>query len=235
MGRWGSGHLILVIAAVFSFGCSSAPSGQPSASSDGGRSAVAKRITAGILGEPYTLSAQANTAGTGSIRGVTETELLVNAGLSIIGGDGKLIPVLAEEVATLDDGRWKVFPDGRMETTWKLRAQARWHDGEPFTAEDLLFTFQVGNDKEVALGSLPGYQSLDKVMAPDAQTIVATWHQPFIDADQLFSPRFSIPLPKHLLGQTYQENKAGLLDLPYWTSDFIGTGPFRVTSFVRGS
>jgi len=62
---------------------------------------------------------------------------LVNPGLSVV--DDHLVrrPALAEGVPTLENGLWKVFPDGRMETTWTIREGARWHDGAPFTTDDL--------------------------------------------------------------------------------------------------
>lgn len=234
MQSWGQGRLFVVLIAMVAVGCTPAPAGQARAPGEPSRGSP-KRITAAIMGEPYTLSGSANTAGTGSIRGVTEVEQLIHTGLSVLGGDGRLGPVLAEQVATIEDGRWKVFADGRMETSWKIRGNALWQDGVPFTTDDLLFTLQVGQDKDVPLSSYPGYQSLERVEALDSQTITASWRQPFIEADRLFSPTFAIPLPKHILETTYQENKAGLLDLPYWTSEFVGAGPFRVTDFVRGS
>lgn len=48
-----------------------------------------------------------------------------------------------EEVPSLERGRWKVLEDGRMETTFRLRKSAVWHDGTPFTAEDVVFTWRA--------------------------------------------------------------------------------------------
>ena len=50
--------------------------------------------------------------------------------------DGKVRPYLASSVPTFEEGTWNVVPNGEMETTWKIRPNARWHDGNPFTAED---------------------------------------------------------------------------------------------------
>src|SRR5205823_7258485 len=55
-----------------------------------------------------------------------------------------------------------------------------------------------------------------------------------IDADQLFSLD-GLPLPKHLLEQPYNDDKASLSSLPYWSSGFVGTGPFKVKEWVIGS
>src|SRR5262245_34801231 len=61
---------------------------------------------------------------------------LVQAGLTVVGDQRARRPMLAEAVPSLDNGLWKLLPDGRMETTWRLRESARWHDGTPLTAED---------------------------------------------------------------------------------------------------
>src|SRR6185295_3378032 len=44
-----------------------------------------------------------------------------------------------------------------------------------------------------------------------------------------------VPLPKHLLDQPFQDEKAKFTDLPFWTTDFVGTGPFKVKEYVRDS
>src|SRR5207244_4750088 len=59
--------------------------------------------------------------------------------------------------------------------------------------------------------------------------------QAYIDADSLFGPGKALPLPQHLLGQTYADNRAGLVELPYWTHDFVGLGPYKVREWVAGS
>jgi peptide/nickel transport system substrate-binding protein len=158
---------------------------------------------------------------------------LVNAGLA--DPDGYLVrfPKLAEAVPSLENGLWKLFPDGRMETTWRLRDGVRWHDGAPFTSDDLLFSLQVGRDGDLAGFNSPAYASIDEVSALDPRTLVVTWTQPYIDADALLGLPLA-PLPKHLLEQAYHEDKASLLDLPYWTQAFVGTGPYRLRTWATG-
>jgi len=198
-------------------------------------SAGAKRITAAILGNPYTLSYEINTAGTGSVRGVGEVEKFIHAGLVIRDGDGNLQPQLAEVVPTLENGNWRLLPDGGMETTWRIKQGAQWHDGTPVTAQDLAFTLEVGRDKDLALPGYPGYKSLDTLEIVDERTATARWKRPFIEADTLFSSEFLLPRPRHLLEQAYQSDKAGFLSLPYWTTEYVGAGPFKIREFVRDS
>jgi len=199
------------------------------------RSGAPKRVLAGILGDPHTLSQSINSAGTGSIRGVGETQKLIHAGLAIADAQGRSHPQLAEAVPTLENGQWRLLPDGRMETTWAIKPNARWHDGTPFTTADLVFTLQAGRDRDLALTAYPGYAFIDAIDAADERTATVRWKRPFIEADLLFTYEFALPLPKHLLEATYTTDKASLLDLPYWTTDFVGAGPFRVREFARNS
>jgi peptide/nickel transport system substrate-binding protein len=117
-----------------------------------------------------------------------------------------------------------------METTWTIKPGARWHDGAPFTTEDLLFTAQVGRDREIPILNGPAWEAVEAVTAPDARTISVKWREPFIDADRVFSTGATIPLPKHRLAAQYLESKADFPRLTYWLYDYVGTGPFRVRS-----
>ena len=64
----------------------------------------------------------------------------MSAGLANVDDHGKLRAQLAEELPRTENGLWQLFPDGRMETTWRIRSDALWQDGTPFTTRDLLFT-----------------------------------------------------------------------------------------------
>lgn len=197
--------------------------------------AAPKRIAIGILGEPHTLSQAINTAGTGSIRGVGEVERMIHAGVTMINARGDRVPVLAEQAATVDNGLWKVMPNGTMETRWTLRSDARWHDGTPVTSEDLVFTAKASLDRELAFGQGAGFNAIGSVEAADARTVVVKWKATYIGADQLFSFGYLLPIPKHILEPQYLNNKAAFMELPYWTTEFVGAGPYRVTNFERGA
>ena len=66
---------------------------------------------------------------------------------------------------TADNGLWRVLPDGRMETTWRIKENARWHDGTPFTADDLVFTTTIDRDADLPILRHPGYASVESVQA----------------------------------------------------------------------
>ena len=205
---------------------SEGPAGGASTQSPTGPS----RIVVAIMSNPPYLYTRL--AGTGIGPGAPGLQQMLSSGLAEYEPTGLLRPVLAESVPTVENGLWKVLADGRMETTWKVRSAAKWHDGTPFTAEDVLFGAQVVQDRELTLSRVPGYSYVERLDAPDAQTVVVTWKQTFIQADELFN---GAPLPKHLLSTPYAENKATFHLVPYWTNGYISTGPYRLQEWVRDS
>jgi peptide/nickel transport system substrate-binding protein len=165
---------------------------------------------------------------------VGAVEALVNVGLSIRDHTATARPRLAEALPSLENGLWTVAPDGRMETTWRIRPGARWHDGEPFTAQDLVFTIQVVRDPELPQFGDPGIRAIADVRAVDDRTAVVSWSRPYIYADQIFGT-VAMPMPRHLLESAYTESKATFVDQPYWSTSFVGNGPFRLKEWVAGS
>jgi ABC-type transport system substrate-binding protein len=140
---------ILIIVTACSAGFPAANRSQPGASD--APTPASKRITAGIRGAPKSLSQQKTQPQLGSVPGLDGVEQLVHAGL-VQGNDrGLVIPQLAEAVPSLENGLWKLFPDGRMETTWQIKPAVTWHDGMPLTADDLLFAMRVEQDKDLAI------------------------------------------------------------------------------------
>ena len=232
----GRGLAVVVLLLV---GCAA-----PAAPSSGGpavpvaaseRPTAPKRITAAVMSDPPSISSNFVGAGSGTIQGGDALEDLANAGLTVVDNRGTLRPQLAESVPTLENGGWKLLPDGRMETRWTLRSGAQWHDGTLVTTDDLLFTARLGQDRELALFRDSAYDLIERIDTPDARTIVLSWKQPFIQADTFFSRRLAMPRPRHILEPTYLENKEGITLLPYWSDEYVGAGPFKLRQFVRSS
>ncbi len=211
---------------------------QPSPSGPARPGPGRKQIVASIFSSPAGLHQElTNPQGTsGSVPGLGELYQLVNGALTYLDGESVRHPWLAEAVPSVDNGLWNVFPDGRMETTWRIKPGTRWQDGVTLTAADLRFTVDVYRDRDLGIPAVPGLQLIDGVDLPDAQTAVVKWREPFISADTLFSsgPTMWV-LPRHLLERPFQENKDQLLGLPYWQGEFVGAGPFRMQDWVAGS
>jgi peptide/nickel transport system substrate-binding protein len=218
-------------------GCGAPERGAPGTSlGERARPSAPVRITAVMMADPTSLNNDVNRATAQFvIAGGPELQMLVSAGLSVQDDRGQLHPQLAESVPTVEDATWRLEPDGRMETTWRIREGARWQDGTPFTAEDLVFTSRLLQDRDLEVFRNVAYDAIAAVEAPDARTVVVRWNKSYINASHLFSPELGVPLPRHLLEQEYTDNKRNVLFHPYWGNDFVGTGAFRLREFVRGS
>ena len=149
-------------------------------------------------------------------------ESLLSANLS-----GGFTPVLAAEVPSRANGG--VAPDGTS-VTYKLKQGVRWADGRPFTADDVVFTFQFVSNKETAATTYGAYVTVDKVEALNPYTVKITfkaptpaWYLPFVGYQGQI-------LPKHAL-----ENYVGAngRNAPFNLKCF-GTGPYKVESFRPG-
>ncbi len=222
-----------LLVALMLLGCAPTVAPQGAAGRDPERASVAsKRITAAIMVDPTTVFLQMDV---GTLPGTDTMQALVHAGLSVVDDRGGRRAQLAERVPSLENGLWKVFPDGRMETTWHIRSGAVWHDGAPVVAQDMLFTAAVGQDRDLPRFSDLDFKSVESVEAIDPRTITVRWNEPFIDANAMFAAEFAYPLPSHLLEDVYRENKPAFMDLPYWSTDYVGAGPFRLREWERGS
>ena len=143
------------------------------------------------------------------------------------------VPYLAREVPTLANGAWKVLPDGRMETTYVLRPNATWHDGQPLTAHDFVFAHQVRLDPAYPAQSINVERLLSRVGAADDHTLFLEWKEPYLYAGEIHLPDFS-PMHRQRLEPLYAEDKATFLDGPHWREKFIGSGPYRIEVWEPG-
>ncbi|MPZ15022.1 MAG: hypothetical protein GEU73_11465 [Chloroflexi bacterium] len=199
--------------------------------SDADQLRTTKRMSIAIVGNVTTLVDRFNAGGVG-VPGGGELELLVSPGLGITNDKGALQPVLAEAVPTIENGLWIVLPDGRMETTWKLRPGTIWHDGTPVTAGDAVFSATVEQDRDIPMRRNAAYSFVESVDAPDPGTLTVGWKRTYIQADQLFKTPL---LPRHLVERPYLDTGADFVQSPYFSDAFVGNGPYRVKEFAVGS
>jgi peptide/nickel transport system substrate-binding protein len=233
--RWRISFFALTVAALAA--CAPPPSSQRPGSAPDAPPAQPKRLVAAIRGEPVSLN-PAIVSVSGSTPGSEALAALAHGGLGMADNQGVLHPQFAEQVPAIENGLWRVFPDGRMETTWNIRTGTRWHDGTPFTTGDLIFTATVYQDRDLPAFNNPAYRVVEAIEAADARTITVRWKQPFIEAADMWS--FSafnapVPLPRHILERTYTDSKASFMDHAYFGEEFVGAGAYRVREFVRGS
>ena len=143
-------------------------------------------------------------------------------------------PMLARELPSQANGTWVVNPDGTMVTTYRLRENARWHDGAPITAQDFVFAYRIYTDDAMPVGVRAPELHMSSVEARDATTLVINWKEPYTGANAL-GYRMLHPLPSHLLLEKYQTNRAGFATGEEWTSGYVGSGPFKVERWEPGS
>ena len=69
----------------------------------------------------------------------------------------------------------------------------------------------------------------------DPQTFVVHWKTPFLYANAA-PPNTLLAVPRHLMWDLYQQgDKQPFINSPYWTSEFVSSGPYKVTRWVAGS
>jgi peptide/nickel transport system substrate-binding protein len=118
---------------------------------------------------------------------------------------------------------WKISADGLI-ITFHLRKGVKWHDGRPFTAADVLYTYQVTIDPKTPTAYSGDFLKVKKAEILDDYTFRVTYDQPFAPA--LISWGSSI-LPRHLLAGK-DITKSPLKRQP------IGTGPYMFKEWIAG-
>lgn len=166
--------------------------------------------------------------------GVSSTTRLFNAELDIEDGRAGVRPYLTEALPQLNTDSWRVFPDGRMETSYRLRPSLTWHDGAPLSAEDFAFAWRVYTAPALAVSATPPIDQMEEVAALDARTLMIRWRQPYPDAARL-GAEFQA-LPRHILEQPFERLEAeAFLSHPYWTTEYVGPGPYRLQRWEPGA
>src|SRR5512140_759319 len=81
--------------------------------------------------------------------------------------DGNLVPILAAEIPSKENGG--LSADGRS-VTWKLKTGVKWHDGKPFTVDDLIFNWEYAKNPETSAVSIGSYKDVKSVEKIDDHT-----------------------------------------------------------------
>jgi peptide/nickel transport system substrate-binding protein len=165
----------------------------------------------------------------------TATLRAFNAGLALADERYRPRPYLAASLPQLNSESWKVFPDGRMETTFPLKPGLTWHDGRALDASDFVFGYRVYSTPELGLPDTPPFNYMEEVLAPDPRTVVIRWRQPYADAAGLEAVDFQ-PLPRHLLEASFNQGQPdSFVVLPFWNVDYVGLGPYKLARFDLGT
>jgi peptide/nickel transport system substrate-binding protein len=232
---------VIIVLGAFLTACASPAggpaTGQPAARQEGAGSN--RTLVVAVRAEPPSLSAKPFRS-----LGLTAdlSRRMFNAGLTTRKDDGTTVPYLAESIPQLNTDAWRVSPDGTMETTYKLKPNLTWHDGRPLTADDFVFAHEVYSTPALGLSGSPPLSQMDRVTAPDAQTVVISWKQTFPMANTLAATGTDSsddsfpPLPRHLLGQALQTQEAeAFMANSFWVNQYVGAGPYKFERWETGA
>jgi peptide/nickel transport system substrate-binding protein len=140
--------------------------------------------------------------------------------------DGDLVPMLAAEIPSIENGG--LARDGKS-VTWKLKKDVQWHDGKPFTADDVIFNWEYARDPATAAVTVGSYQDV-KAEKIDSHTVRVVFDKPTPFWADAFVGTRGMLIPKHLF-DAYRGDKSR--DAPTNLKP-VGTGPYKFVDFVPG-
>jgi peptide/nickel transport system substrate-binding protein len=140
--------------------------------------------------------------------------------------DGNLVPILAAEIPSFESGtidkdiNWVI---------WKLKKGVKWHDGQPFTADDCVFNWAYAADPATAATTIGSYKDI-KVSKIDDLTIKIEFAKPTPFWADAFVGQRGMVIPKHLFGKYKGGNSR---EAPTNLTP-VGTGPYLFVDFKPG-
>lgn len=149
-----------------------------------------------------------------------EVGSLIYTGLVTRDRDMNIVPDMAES--------WE-FSQDCLHLVFKLKKNAVWHDGRPFTADDVVFTHQTMLNPKTPTAYREDFKAVESVEAVDPHTVGITYTKPYAKALQSWSTWM---LPRHLLASYVEEGR--LRDSPQGRSAPVGTGPYRFKEWRTG-
>ena len=123
---------------------------------------------------------------------------------------------------------WK-FSKDCLDLTFNLRKNVRWHDGRPFTAADVVFTYETMINPKTPTAYREDFKAVEAVREVDPHTLHIRYKQPYAKALQSWGTWM---LPKHVLEPYVREGR--LREAPQNRSNPVGTGAYRFGEWKPG-
>jgi len=173
---------------------------------------------------PTVLNVHQASAGNGKDQAAARiaTEPLAITSINAVTPD---VPVLAKEIPTVQNG--ELAADGTS-VTWKLKDGVKWSDGTPFTADDVKATYEYIINPANAAPDISAYTDIARFDTPDATTVKITFKNPTAAWWIPFTNYTGVVLQKAQLAKCASPKDCPINLAP------IGTGPYKVKSFVPG-
>ena len=140
--------------------------------------------------------------------------------------DGNFVPILAAEIPSVQNGG--LAADGRS-VVWKLKKGVQWHDGKPFTADDLVFNWEYAANPATAATTVATYRDI-KVEKLDSHSVRVVFQKPTPFWAEAFCGTRGMIIPRHLF-EPYKGDKSR--EAPNNLKP-VGTGPYRFVDFKPG-
>jgi len=194
-----------------------------------GQVARPKVLTIAARDEPSDMGSFTATSG---IRGSTNATMISHNALTATDEREAIRAQAAVDLPSVDKGTWRLNPDGTMDVTWTIRPNVKWQDGTPLTTADLLFSYEVYRDTDIPNKRGVGVPLTQSAAAIDSHTLVVRWSTTYVnanDGDELH------PMPRHILDSVYRSDKDAFSNSRYFTTEFIGLGPYRLSRWESGS
>ncbi len=204
-------HLIIVVCLVFAlFSCDSKIKNIKQSSSETDTTEIADggTLVIGVRSEPESLN---------PLTALSQTSR------NIISLVFRRLADLNEDLTTFTPQlakKW-VFSSDSMNLTFHLRTDVLWHDNKPFTAADVVYSYQLQINPNVAWDGISYKANITSVQAPDDSTVVFAFHKKSLS--MLMDAVEGYIVPKHILEHDPPEK----MHESHFNRNPIGTGPFR--------
>jgi peptide/nickel transport system substrate-binding protein len=146
--------------------------------------------------------------------------------LAAYAADGSMLPILAAEIPTLQNGG--VAKDGTS-VTWRLKKGVTWHDGAPVTADDVVFNWEYAVDPAAAAVTSGQYKDITRIDKLDSHTVKIVFHKPSPFWSAFCGPNGMI-IPKHQF-ESFKGAKSREAPANFKP---VGTGPYLFVDFKAG-
>lgn len=149
------------------------------------------------------------------VLGTNNVDNLIFTGLTNFDQNNQVVPDLAT--------KWEISND-QLTYTFHLRQNVKWHDGQPFTADDVVFTLGKILDPKTNSEIAQDYEQIKDVAKIDDYTVKVTLKKPF---PPLLEKMAVGTVPKHLLDGKEISNDG-------FNANPVGTGPFKFQEWKKG-
>jgi peptide/nickel transport system substrate-binding protein len=222
---------LTVIPALLFTACGSSQSSAPSNTKTAGEQPASAPASAGDPGKSITIVIQEDPPSFNPVLADTGYDALVMElvmlGLTDIDPNGNIFPELAAELPTPDNG--SVVVDeyaGNMSVTWKMRNDVQWQDGEPVTANDVLFTWEAIANPDTGAW-IAGSDYIDSVEKVDQYSFTVRYNTIYPGYLTQFGGEQAAIWPAHYCDATQ--------GFPFWDCGHkpLSNGPFVLEEWVE--